>query len=107
MQAGGSSSGGAPSAAGREPFDGDTIVEAAVTRYLEQASLIGTRRTCVERAEALRVAGATEIACLVDFAAKAGHLQRTVQDIAEISADLAPGRTGRAFEEMRSRFGGK
>ncbi len=43
------------------------MVELAVSRYLDQASLIGPRSVCADRVRRLRALGVDEIACLVDF----------------------------------------
>jgi len=43
------------------------MVELAVSRYLDQASLIGPRSVCADRVRSLRALGVDEIACLIDF----------------------------------------
>lgn len=68
-RAGGSMSGGRqlPAPVATDAATRQDLLDEAVRRYRDSASLIGTPAQCAERVRALRDAGADEIACLIDF----------------------------------------
>jgi len=47
--------------------DQDRLVEMVFERYFQKSTLFGGLDTCVERAGEFARAGATEIACMIDF----------------------------------------
>ncbi len=103
---GGRSSGGAPVMPidDSESSDHDAVVAAGVTRYLGDASLIGTLNQCRERAFRYMAAGVNEIACLVDFVDDHQLLTDTIQCIAELQEGLRLAKLQADTAELISRF---
>lgn len=69
------------------------LLENGLRRYYESAGLFGTVESCVPMVEKLRRAGATELACLVDFGLPPEQVIACVRDIAALQQALAHGRT--------------
>ncbi|MDI5966349.1 MupA/Atu3671 family FMN-dependent luciferase-like monooxygenase, partial [Streptantibioticus silvisoli] len=61
--------------------DLDFVFERAYGRYCDQRSLIGTPETCAPVVDALREAGADEVAALVDFGVPAARLRDSMTQL--------------------------
>jgi natural product biosynthesis luciferase-like monooxygenase protein/amino acid adenylation domain-containing protein len=64
----------------------DALLEQAVQRYLESASLIGSVEECVERARDLHRRGVDELACLIDFGIDANQVLENLERLDEVRA---------------------
>ena len=60
------------------------LVDHAVSRYLEGASLIGTPDKCAAFAKKMAVIGVDEIACLVDFGVSRDDVMASLNELASI-----------------------
>ncbi|WP_347900868.1 MupA/Atu3671 family FMN-dependent luciferase-like monooxygenase [Pseudomonas purpurea] len=60
------------------------LVDHAVSRYLEGASLIGTPAKCVAFAKKMAAIGVDEIACLVDFGVSRDDVMASLKELASI-----------------------
>lgn len=105
VRSGGSSSGGSPlSVLPEGSKDVDTVVDAAVERYMAGASLIGPRQICLARCNALMAAGVNEIACLVDFVPNVEEVVKSVHDIADLQAQLSSDALVKSRSRLMSDF---
>ncbi|MGV9836489.1 MupA/Atu3671 family FMN-dependent luciferase-like monooxygenase [Nocardia niigatensis] len=105
VSGGGISSGGSPiSIGGSNAHDANQVIEQAVDRYLQGASLIGSEIVCLQRCHRLIAAGVDEIACLVDFMPNNADVLATVRAIAAIAGRLRPHAMEAARAGLTSEF---
>lgn len=72
------------------PEDRQRILEFAFEKYLRTHSLCGALDDCARRAEALRVSGVDEIACLIDFGVDRDRVLGSLDRLGALQAALAP-----------------
>jgi hypothetical protein len=61
-------------------------------RYCQKSTLFGSIETCLRRAQAFEHAGATELACLVDFGIPHEHNMANLGGIDRLRAAISGGR---------------
>jgi natural product biosynthesis luciferase-like monooxygenase protein len=90
-----------------EPEEMDALVEHSFQRYFETSGLFGSVERCREMAEAMREAGADEIACLIDFGVPAGRALEGLEYLAQLTREskLAEAGSGGSFPELMRRHG--
>ncbi|NAZ38093.1 MupA/Atu3671 family FMN-dependent luciferase-like monooxygenase, partial [Rubellimicrobium sp. CFH 75288] len=66
----------------------DAILDFAFERYFEESGLFGTVEDALARAEEVRAAGVTEIACLIDYGIPADTVLEGLRPLAEVVAAL-------------------
>jgi natural product biosynthesis luciferase-like monooxygenase protein len=66
--------------------DRAALIQHGVRRYIETSGLFGSVESCDPMIERLRLAGVTEIGCLVDFGLPREHVLESVRELARLSA---------------------
>jgi natural product biosynthesis luciferase-like monooxygenase protein len=68
----------------------DRIVERSVQRYLDDKSLIGSPESCAPMVARLKAAGASEVACLIDFGVPADRVLDALPSLNRLRLEQAP-----------------
>lgn len=76
--------------------DREALITYAFEKHFNQTSLMGSREKCARMVQKLHDAGATEIACLIDFGVSNDKVLSGLNALAELAGLYARGRAGQA-----------